>query len=587
MNFMPYQNRAEDAVSLGVVLTVRGSEAHVGLNTGVERAGSDRPTVGKFLAIETGTAAIVGMIADVSSRRPRDVDAGHFTAVARIELMGEILKSADGTASFRRGVRDYPIIGDPVRMISNVDLRLIYKPPERDGIAIGYLNLDPTIPAFVDIDNLLTKHFALLGSTGVGKSSGVSVILNETIKARPQLRALLLDAHNEYGHCFGDRAYILNAGNLRLPFWLFNFEEFTDIIYGGRQVVPEEIEILAELIPIAKVSYQQMRSSPDRLVIKKKDPSQHNMTADTPIPYLLQDLISLIDERMGKLENRSSRMVHRRLIMRIEALKNDTRYAFMFESANVGGDTLAQLLSQLFRLEQSGQPITLLQLASLPVEVVDAVVCLVTRFAFEFGLWSDGQMPLLLVCEEAHRYAAADQTAGFAPVRRSLARIAKEGRKYGVYLGLVSQRPAELDPTIISQCSTLFAMRMTNDHDQSLLRSAVADAGADLLNFVPTLGTGEVVGFGEGMPLPTRLMFKSLEAGLLPKSESNAGLQGRDDNLDVANFVNGVVERWRGTKFQQPVRSDDSSNTASVEGSRATYLSALERGLNAAAADYR
>ncbi len=154
-------------------------------------------------------------------------------------------------------------------------------------------------------------------------------------------------------------------------------------------------------------------------------------------------------------------------------LKNDPRYAFMFENANVGGDTMAEILTNLFRLDPKGQPITVMQLAGLPTEAVDAAVCVVARMAFDFGLWSDGAMPLLFVCEEAHRYAPADRSVGFAPTRRALMRIAKEGRKYGVYLGLVTQRPGELDPTIISQCSTLFAMRLANDRDQALLRSAV------------------------------------------------------------------------------------------------------------------
>jgi DNA helicase HerA-like ATPase len=381
---------------------------------------------------------------------------------------------------------------------------------------------------------------------------------------------------------------LLCRPDLKLPFWLFNFEEFTDILYGGRQVVTEEIEILAELIPLAKQSYQQIRQSADRLSIKRKDPNQSNLTADTPIPYLLQDLILLIDERMGKLENRSSRMVYRRLMMRIEALKNDTRYAFMFESANVGGDTMAHLLSQLFRLEHDGKPITILQLASLPTEVVDAVVCLVSRFAFEFGLWSDGEVPLLLLYEEAHRYVSADHTMGFSPVRRAISRIAKEGRKYGVYLGLVSQRPAELDPTIISQCSTLFAMRMVNDQDQSLLRSAVSDAGADLLNFIPTLGTGEVVGFGEGLPLPTRMVFTDLNANLVPRSESTMSQDKYAGDLDQTSFVKAVVERWRGTKTQGMTRPDPiGAMPAGDDAQGLPYVSALDRGIRAAFGDHQ
>ena len=159
---------------------------------------------------------------------------------------------------------------------------------------------------------------------------------------------------------------------------------------------------------------------------------------------------------------------------------------------------MVDVLSQLFRLPPKGVPMTIMQLAGFPAEVVDSVVSVLLRMAFEFGLWSDGVDPLLFVCEEAHKYASADRNAGFAPTRRAISRIAKEGRKYGVYLGLVTQRPAELDPTIISQCGTLFAMRMSNDRDQALLRSAVSDTAANLFAFVPSLGTREALAFGAG-----------------------------------------------------------------------------------------
>jgi hypothetical protein len=212
-----------------------------------------------------------------------------------------------------------------------------------------------------------------------------------------------------------------------------------------------------------------------------------------------------------------------------------------------------------------------MQLAGLPVEVVDAVVSVLCRLAFDFGLWSEGVMPLLFVCEEAHRYASADRSVGFAPTRRALARIAKEGRKYGVYLALVTQRPAELDPTIISQCSTLFAMRMSNDRDQALLRSAVADATSNLLEFVPSLGTGEVVGLGEGMPVPARFTFRRLDAAAIPHSESGAAYN-RDDAEGQRAFVSAVVDRWRnaskGSDSAQPEASFGAPAPAGREISR-------------------
>jgi DNA helicase HerA-like ATPase len=162
-----------------------------------------------------------------------------------------------------------------------------------------------------------------------------------------------------------------------------------------------------------------------------------------------------------------------------------------------------------------------------------------------------------LVCEEAHRYASADRSIGFGPTRRSISRIAKEGRKHGVFLGLVSQRPAELDATIISQCNTLFAMRMINDRDQTILRSAVSDASANLLDFLPSLGTGEVFAFGQGVALPARVKLKQLPPHLLPKSDAAGSARRESATAIDAEFVTAVLQRWRGLTAGQPMRGDE------------------------------
>src|SRR5262249_45641301 len=159
--------------------------------------------------------------------------------------------------------------------------------------------------------------------------------------------------------------------------------------------------------------------------------------------YRIADVLSLLDARMGKLENRSSRMIYHKLITRIESVSNDARYAFMFENANIGGDTMAHILGTIFRHPTNNVPVTIMELAGFPSEVVDAVVSVLCRMSFDLGLWSDGAYPLLVICEEAHRYTSVDHSVGFGPTRRALSRIAKEGRKYNVHLGLISQRPAE------------------------------------------------------------------------------------------------------------------------------------------------
>jgi hypothetical protein len=224
---------------------------------------------------------------------------------------------------------------------------------------------------------------------------------------------------------------------------------------------------------------------------------------------------------MGKLENRSSTSKFSRLVARIETVRQDPRYAFMFDNANVGGDTMAEVVGQLFRLPANGKPMTVMQLAGFPSEVVDPVASVLGRMAFDFGLWSDGAVPLLFVCEEAHRYAPGDKSIGFGPTREAISRSAKEGRKYGVFLGMVTQRLAELDATIISQCNTLFVMRMANERDQNVIRSAVSDAAASLLAFLPSLGTREFA-FGEGVALPTRLRFSELPQHMDPAQRVEA-----------------------------------------------------------------
>ncbi|MCS3725221.1 hypothetical protein FHR88_000246 [Bradyrhizobium betae] len=511
-----------------------------------------RATVGRFVSIRCASSVIVAMITEVSCENLSSSD--NYIAIASVDLLGEIHNAAD-KAKFQRGVTNYPTIGDSVDLITSQELRTIYAPTGSDQINVGFLQQDRSVVAYVDVEEMLSKHFAVLGSTGVGKSTGVSLLLNEILKARPNLRIFLLDVHNEYGRCFGDRALVLNPRNLKLPFWLFNFEEIVDVLFGGRAGVPEELDVLAEVIPIAKGIYTQYQNT-DRLGLKRVDPKQVGFTVDTPVPYRLVDLMSLIDERMGKLENRSSRIIYHKLISRIEAVRNDPRYAFMFDNANVGGDTMAEVISHLFRLPANGKPMTVMQLAGFPAEVIDSVVSVLCRMAFDFGLWSDGVSPMLFVCEEAHRYASADRNVGFGPTRKAVSRIAKEGRKYGVYLGLITQRPAELDATIISQCNTLFTMRLANERDQALLRAAVSDAAANLLSFVPSLGTREVLAFGEGVALPTRLRFKEVPPHQLPRGEATISSVPSVTSGHDMHFVGAVLERWRGATSQRDVPND-------------------------------
>lgn len=552
-NVSDWSRRATE--TSGHVMSVSGSRVSVMMpSQRTTDPAALRATVGRFLGVRVGTVTQVGVVTNVSletSPAPRDQD---FISAAQVDLIGEIHDHGTPNARFNRGVTDYPAIGDAVVQVGPEELRLIFNISGAGVVDVGTLQQNSTIAAYVDVNDMLSKHFAVLGTTGVGKSSSVAFLVDQVVRVRPDLRVLILDVHNEYGRCFGERAQVLNPRNLKLPFWLFNFEEIVDVFFGGRPAVEEEVDLLAEVIPLAKAAYAQYVGT-DRTA-REGEIGPVRYTADVPLPYRIVDLVSLLDARMGKLENRASRMIYHKLISRIETACNDPRYAFMFENANVGGDIMEEVLSRLFRLPINGVPVSVMQLAGFPSEVVDALVSVVCRMAFDLGLWSDGHDPLLVICEEAHRYMSADKSAGFGPTRRAVARIAKEGRKYNVFLGLVSQRPAELDATILSQCSTLFAMRLTNERDQELLRSAVSDTAANLLSFLPSLGTGEVFAFGEGVSLPTRFKFRTLPAHLLPRSESS-GPNGLDTSAaDADTSLGAVIQRWRGLARQKAMTGE-------------------------------
>jgi hypothetical protein len=241
---------------IGRVLAVSGAQVTVGLSPGSTALESAKATVGKFLGILSTGSVIVGMITEIAERPPKDRD-DTCRSVARLDLVGEIKT-------------EYPIIGEPAMLMTDRELRVIYSGGTERGAPIGVLQQDHSISAQIDITNLVSKHFAVLGTTGVGKSNGVAIILQKILEEQPELRIFLIDPHNEYGRCFGDKAQVLTPRNLRLPFWLFNFEETVDAFFGARPGIDEEVEILSEVIPLAKAALHSYKRRPDRLIAEEE-----------------------------------------------------------------------------------------------------------------------------------------------------------------------------------------------------------------------------------------------------------------------------------------------------------------------------
>jgi DNA helicase HerA-like ATPase len=535
---LPRERAASDA-PLGRVVSVSGSRAVVAVGSDVQRRDKGDPlSVGKLLAIEAGRSWTVGLIYAAEAAGPTRPN----TMLASIELQGEIRPSDTGRGTFDRGIRTYPQVGAAVHEMDTSALETIYDYHGKQTISIGKLSQDDSIEATLRVQDLLQKHFAVLGTTGCGKSSAVALILGRILEATDATRVLLIDPHNEYAAAFKNEAEIVSPRTLSLPFWLFNFEEFVDVIYRRRPGVTEEVELLADLIPVAKARYAQgQERSANSLA--RREMEDGGYTVDSPVPYRIHDILSMIEEQLGKLETSDTRPTLRRLKARIQSVVHDTRYQFMFSSRTIE-DTMAALLKTLFRIPAQGKRITIVEMAGFPAEVVDAVVSVLCRLAFDLGVWGRGRLPLLVVCEEAHRYVPADKRLGFGPTRRSISRIAKEGRKYGVYLGLVTQRPAELDPTILSQCSSIFAMRMANEADHAIIRSAVSDAASSTLAALPSIGNREAIAFGEAVSMPMRVRFASLPPDRLPQNQL-PGLQSTLSEAETKDFIEEAVLRWR------------------------------------------
>lgn len=461
--------------ALGRVVSVSGSQAIVQFSADLSssRADATNVTVGSLLGIKTGMALAIGVLCDLALEKSASGQHGAH-AVGRIDLLGEIVCDETGARCFHRGLMIYPTLGSAVVAVSSDELEIVFDLANPHTIEVGHLQQNGSIAACVNVDELVSKHFAIVGGTGAGKSSGLALILRKITEARGDLRILLIDAHNEYGDCFDDRAHVVGPGNLKLPFWLFNFDEIVQIIFGQRTSAEQEVILLAELIPQAKAEYARSRTVL-RPSYRQSEPDGSGYTADTPVPYRLENLIALAESRMGKLENGTIAVHYQRLLMRINAVRKNPRYSFIFDDADDGGDTMVDVLCQLLRLKDDGQPVAIVQLAGFPAETMEVIVSVLFRLAFDFGVWSDGLSPLLIVCEEAHNYANADRTIGFQAAREGLSRIAKEGRKHGVFLGVVTQRPHQLDATLISQCSTVFAMRLGHEDDQKIIRAAVSD----------------------------------------------------------------------------------------------------------------
>lgn len=525
-------------VPIGYVFAIAGASSRVLIDRAsietlidetdpvVASAGS----VGSQIKMRVGSTWLVANV-----RSLKLDDAAGTRVVAEIDFLGEgdEERLTGKLYRFRRGVTRYPMPGCEIYPITTADLKQIYAAEDRANIEIGTVYPTKDIRAALYVDAMLGKHFALVGSTGTGKSTSAALILHRICELAPQGHIVMIDPHGEYGAAFKGNGAIYDVTNLQMPYWLMNFEEHCEVFLtssgSDRQF---DADILAKCLLMAKA-----KSRLGQEIAK--------LTVDAPIPYLLSDLTNIIGLEMGKMDRAGDTAPYLRLKTKIDEIKSDPRYGFMFSGMLVA-DTMANFLQRIFRMPGDGRPISIIDVSGVPSDITSVVVAVLARMTFDYAIWSRNEeaRPILLVCEEAHRYIPAGQETSNA-VGRILGRIAKEGRKYGVSLGLITQRPSDLAEGVLSQCGTIIAMRLNNDRDQAFVRAAMPEGARGFLDSIPALRNRECIICGEGVTIPVRVSFDGLDEARRPASGDPLFSELWRDVGGEDQIIVRTIQRWR------------------------------------------
>jgi len=510
----------------------------------LKRLGGEAIAVGQlgtYVMIKQRQINVVAMV--IGSSLDERENSGRLGSMNLIPL-GEL----DASNDFHRGVVRYPTPGAGVHVIRRDEVAHLFKKFKQFGFELGVFPSMSSIGVSLDPTAMFGRHLAILGQSGSGKSWGVANILQRAVRIMPKAHVILLDLHGEYAwedelgtvySAFDDEHYrYIDARELEIPYWLLTYSGLVDLLIDRRD---------------EKASIQMAFLREVLLALRKKankDLEDAHVSVDSPVYFSLAELFHQFKRAneavtdFGKVKGPMHGQFDEFLI-KMQSRFNDVRYDFLFKpKRRTSSDSLADLLREFVGLTQPRRQISVIDFSSVPFDVRPTVSAQIGRLAFEFNYWNpqSREFPILLVCEEAHNYIPREHGTQFEGTRRSMERIAKEGRKYGVGLAVVSQRPHELSETVLAQCGSFVCFRVTNPDDQQYIRDLVPDSEANLVNILSALGRGEAMALGESVPLPTR--FKLHRPNPEPNSNDidffNKWRDGPDD-IDVE----AVVLRWR------------------------------------------
>ena len=513
--------------------------------------------IGSYVAIRQNTVHIIAIITRMTEQEALSASTietpGEASArlpfakrIARLTPIGSI--GEDG--QFVRGVGQYPTTGAEVHAIGSIEIAKMFDRYQSKGFSVGTVATHPSLKVYLDPSNLFGRHFAILGQTGAGKSWTVASLVQRTVAVMPRAHTIILDLHGEYcwkredGTCsyaFPDAIVRhIDARELEIPYWLMTFAELCDLlIEHSEREATNQTAFFRDCLFEGRQAENANSSPPLGLT---------RVTVDTPIYFSLDELIAKVRAKnVERVGNRQGAMFGNfdRFLMRIESKLNDTRYDFLLKPKKRNTSaSLSEMLRDFVGLGARKAAVTVIDLSSVPFDVRPTVAAQIGRLAFEFNYWNPKyrEFPILLMCEEAHAYIPRTSESQFAGSRKSMERIAKEGRKYGVGLAVVSQRPHEVSETVLAQCGTFICLRITNPNDQNYVRNLVPESEGDLVSVLAGLGRGEALVLGEVVPLPTRLQFDKPNP---PPNSDDIDFYGKWIDGPTDLDVDAIVKRWR------------------------------------------
>lgn len=570
--------------------------------------------VGGFVRIPQGFINLYGIIVQIGAdavpeSMKTDINAG--VRWMTIQLVGEGAKGQP----FERGISQYPMIDDEVYIVTEDDLINIYgREQGAEFVQVGTISGAENIPALININKLVSRHSCIVGSTGTGKSTTVAGLVNILMNPSvfPSSRIILIDIHGEYGNTFKDRANIFKIipendsdKKMVVPYWAMSFDEFVNFAFGDIQ--DNDRFPLSELI--VSLKRLTIENNPELFSYLNKD----NISVDTPIPFSIRRLflylyrsmfathtctgtgqkICAIDKdfseaetteafitgedghkmtgtiepfRLPKYQEQQHSKVYlsaaamnlRRQLIALQAKMADPRFEFALSPKNFIPDANGNIkndIHSLLKLWMGEKTLSVFDVSGVPSGILHDIIGILLRVMYDSMFWSRNleqggrKRPLLIVMEEAHNYLGSDNYSRASKVVR---RLVKEGRKYGISAMIVSQRPSEIDPTILSQCGTTIALRLTNSNDRGIIANTVSDNLSNLVNMLPILKTGESIIVGEAVRMPMRAIITFPDKNNRPDSHDpivasdEEGQGGWNNTLDITDDkYRDIVKAWR------------------------------------------